>query len=129
MSLNNILEQTKETAYRPELNKILGIERGSEKQGMSEGRLRAAMPDLRRQIAFWREYPDQFVEFMAGPNSRFKLYNYQRIMLRVSMRHRNSLMVLPRGSSKSFLTMLILVIKCILFPGVHLAVTTGGKQY
>jgi len=37
-------------------------------------------------------------------------------------------MVFPRAYSKSFLSVLALMIQCILYPGAHLFVTSGGKE-
>ena len=44
------------------------------------------------------------------------------------MRHRYVYATFPRAYSKSFLSMMILMLRCMLFPGVHLFVTTGGKE-
>ena len=44
------------------------------------------------------------------------------------MRHRYAYATFPRAYSKSFLSVLILMIRCTLFPGSHLFVTTGGKE-
>ena len=98
------------------------------KQGVSEERLAAQVPALRKLIAFWREYPDLFVDYIKGPNSTFKFYFYQRIFLRVVMRHRYVYATFPRAYSKSFLSMMALMLRCILFPGVEMFVTTGGKE-
>lgn len=97
------------------------------KQGVSEERLAAQVPALRKLIAFWREYPDLFVDYIKGPNSTFKFYFYQRIFLRVVMRHRYVYATFPRAYSKSFLSMMALMLRCVLFPGVEMFVTTGGK--
>ena len=35
------------------------------KIGLSEARVKAVMPVIRKYIAFWREYPDLFVDFMV----------------------------------------------------------------
>lgn len=51
----------------------------SKKQGLSEERVRAVLPAMTGYISYWREYPDMFVEFMAGPTSKFKLFFYQRV--------------------------------------------------
>lgn len=91
-----------------------------------EERIKAQLDNLRKLIAFYREYPDLFVDDIKGPDSEFKFYSYQRIILRVMMRHRYTYVVLPRGSSKSFLTMMILMLRCILYPGAEMFVTTGG---
>lgn len=44
------------------------------------------------------------------------------------MRHRYVYGTFPRAFSKSFLAMMALMLRCILFPGSDLFVTTGGKQ-
>ena len=44
------------------------------------------------------------------------------------MRHRYAYATFPRAYSKSFLSVLILMLRCTLFPGAHLFVTTGGKE-
>ena len=38
----------------------------TKKKGISEERLKAQIPVFRKYIAYWREYPDMFVDFMAG---------------------------------------------------------------
>ena len=40
----------------------------TKKQGLSEERIRAQLPVIRQYVAFWREYPDMFVEFLCGSN-------------------------------------------------------------
>ena len=99
----------------------------NKKQGMSEERLAAQVPHLRELISFYREYPDLLVDFMKGPDSSFNFYFYQRIFLRVVMRHRYVYATFPRAYSKSFLSMMVLMLRCILYPNSQLFVTTGGK--
>lgn len=107
----------------------LSLSKDTNKIGLSEERIRAQMPYLRQYIAFWREYPDLFVEFLCGDNPQnFQLFFYQRVFLRAVIRHRYAYATFPRAYSKSFLSVLILMIRCILFPGSHLFVTTGGKE-
>lgn len=114
MSLQNLLE--------------LSETKDSQKKGLSEERLKAQVPELRKLIAFYREYPDYLVDYMKGPNSTFNFYFYQRIFLRVVMRHRYVYATFPRAYSKSFLSMMVLMLRCILYPGSALFVTTGGKE-
>lgn len=96
---------------------------------ITEERLNAIMPVLREYIAFWREYPDIFVEFLCSNNpENFSLFFYQRVFLRAAIRHRYFYATFPRAFSKSFLSMLILMIRCVLFPGSHAFVSTGGKE-
>lgn len=55
-------------------------------------------------------------------------YFYQRVFLRVAMRYKYVYMVFPRAYSKSFLSVLVLMIRCILYPRAKLFVTSGGKE-
>lgn len=107
----------------------LSLSTDTKKQGLSEERIRAQIPIIRQYIAFWREYPDMFVEFLCGNNpENFHLFFYQRLFLRAVMRHRYAYATFPRAYSKSFLSVLVLMLRCTLFPGSHLFVTTGGKE-
>ena len=98
------------------------------KKGLSEERLKAQLNPLRNLISFYREYPDLLVDYLAGPNSNFRLYFYQRVFIRVVMRHRYVYATFPRAYSKSFLSMMVLMLRCVLYPNSHLFVTTGGKE-
>ena len=106
----------------------LSIEHQNKKQGLSEQRLRAQLDPMRVLIAFYREYPDLLVDYLKGPESTFNFYFYQRVFLRIVMRHRYTYATFPRAYSKSFLSMMALMLRCILYPGSELFVTTGGKQ-
>lgn len=107
----------------------LSKSKNTKKTGLSEERIRAQIPIIRDYIAYWREYPDKFVDFLCGSNpENFHLFFYQRVFLRAVMRHRYAYATFPRAYSKSFLSVLVLMIRCILYPGSHLFVTTGGKE-
>lgn len=103
------------------------------KIGISEERIRSVIEPLRQYIAFWREYPDLFVDFLqtGGDPTKKKdlnLFFYQRIFLRVAARYRYVYAVYPRAFSKSFLAVLTLMIRCILYPGCKLFSAAGGKE-
>ena len=103
--------------------------KGQKKVGLSEERVRAQIPVIRQYVAYWREYPDMFVEFLCGDNKEnFQLFFYQRLFLRAVMRHRYAYATFPRAYSKSFLSVLVLMLRCVLYPGSKLFVTTGGKE-
>lgn len=115
------------------LEDLLNLSTSRKKIGLSEERIEAVMPVIRKYVAFWREYPDLFVDFMVkgdgeGKESDFKFYFYQRVFLRSVMRYQYVYAVFPRAYSKSFLSVMALMIRCILYPGVHLFVTSGGKE-
>lgn len=114
MSLSNILDQY--------------IQHDTKKQGLSEERLLSQLDNLRYLISFFRKYPDLLIDYMKGPDSTFQFYFYQRVFLRIVMRHRYVYATFPRAYSKSFLSMMALMLRCMLYPGAQLFVTTGGKQ-
>ena len=56
----------------------------SKKIGLSQERVEAIIPELRKYVAFWREYPDLFVDFLqtGGDETKerkLKFYFYQRV--------------------------------------------------
>lgn len=108
----------------------LSLNKNNQKIGLSEERIMAQVPIVRQYVAYWREYPDMFVEFLCGKENKenFSLFFYQRLFLRAVMRHRYAYATFPRAYSKSFLSVLVLMLRCILYPGSHLFVTTGGKE-
>ena len=109
---------------------LLNLKSEVDKIGLSEERVRACIPVARKYIAFWREYPDLFVDFLVKKNNpeNFHLFYYQRVFLRAAMRYKYTYAVFPRAYSKSFLAALILILRCILYPGAKLFVTSGGKE-
>ena len=116
------------------LSDLLELSQSRRKIGLSEERINAAKPVIRQYIAYWREYPDMFIDFLQTgkngtiPDSGLKFYFYQRVFLRVAMRYKYVYMVFPRAYSKSFLSVLVLMCRCILYPRCKLFVTSGGKE-
>ncbi len=116
------------------LKDILAISSNRRKLGLSEERIEPIKPYLREYIAYWREYPDMFIDFLQTgengqiPESGLKFYFYQRVFLRAAMRYKYVYFVFPRAYSKSFLSVLTLMIRCILYPRAKLFVTSGGKE-
>ena len=76
---------------------LLQLSGSHQKEGLSEERVRAIIPIARQYIAFWREYPDLFVDFLKGPDSSFEFFYYQRVFLRAAMRHQYMYAVYPRA--------------------------------
>jgi hypothetical protein len=81
----------------------------------------------RMYLSLFRSKPDLFLDFIKDPNSPFTLFFYQRIILRVIFRYRITYFVLARGSSKSFLQILALYLKCIFYPRLKLTITSPQK--
>ena len=67
------------------LQDLLDLSTQRKKIGLSPERVEAALPTIRQYAAFWREYPDLFVDFMVRGNraepkeGEFKFYFYQRM--------------------------------------------------
>jgi hypothetical protein len=115
------------------LQDLLDLSTKRKKIGLSEERIDAIKPALRQYIAYWREYPDMFVDFLqdGGDPTRekkLKFYFYQRVFLRAAMRYKYVYMTFPRAYSKSFLSVMVLMCRCILYPRSKLFVTSGGKE-
>lgn len=95
---------------------------------LTEERIRKNIPVFREYISFWREYPDMFIDMIKGEDSKFNFFFYQRVFLRAAMRHRYFFGTFTRAFSKSFLSVLLMMIKCILYPGIKVFITSGGKE-
>ena len=113
MSLQSILDLSEKNNFQ--------------KREVTENRILDNIDEIRKQISFYREYPDLFVDDIKGPECPFTFRFTQRIFLRAVMRHKQVYAIFPRGFSKSFLSMMALMLKAILFPGSHLSITTGGR--
>lgn len=85
------------------LQDLLDLSQSRKKIGLSEERVEAILPIVRQYIAFWREYPDLFVDFLVRGNTtevkdgEFKFYFYQRVFLRIVMRYQYVYAVFPRA--------------------------------
>ena len=93
------------------LKKLLDISESHnnfKKAEVTEERLLNDINEIRTLIAFYREYPDLFVDDIKGPDCVFKFRFTQRVFLRIIMRHKYVYAVFPRGFSKSFLAFLSL---------------------
>ncbi len=75
-----------------------------------------------------------FVDFLQTgrdgqmPENGLRFYFYQRVFLRAAMRYKYVYMTFPRAYSKSFLSVLVLMCRCVLYPRCKLFVTSGGKE-
>lgn len=108
----------------------LSLDKSTKKYGLSEERIQKQIPALTEAFSFYREYPDIFIYVLCGESNpeKFELFFYQRVFLRAAMRHRYAYATFPRAYSKSFLSILVLMLRCVLYPGSKLFITTGGKE-
>lgn len=68
-------------------------------------------------FAYFTAYPDLFLDLIGTEGDNFSLFFYQRIFLRACMRFKTVYWVACRACSKSFLTILALMLQCIFVPG------------
>lgn len=96
----------------------------------SEDNVMRHMDKIRQAISYWRMYPDRLVDYYCSlnPKNSFHLTFSQRIYLRASFRHRYLYGTFTRGFSKSFIAVLSLMLKAILYPGCSLFMTSDVKS-
>lgn len=113
------------------LEDILKMSGGSKEKevDLSEESVMKHIDKYRELIAYWRMYPDRFVDYLCSlnPKNSFYFYFYQRFYLRVIFRHRYVYATFTRGFSKSFMAVLALHIEAILYPGSKLFMTSDVK--
>lgn len=80
-----------------------------------------------KYCSYFRAYPDKFIDFIKDEGSKFELFPYQRLFLRVFFRFQECYMTFTRGTSKSFLQILALYLKCIMYPGIQVFLCSPGK--
>jgi hypothetical protein len=112
--------------FRP--NEMQLLENDASKKTTSVKSFKAMEKDWLKYLQLFRAKPDLFLDFIKDANSTFQLFFYQRVILRVIFRYRITYFVLARGSSKSFLQILALYLKCIFYPRLKLTITSPQKQ-
>lgn len=115
------------------LRDLLSVAKGEFKTSnidVSKENIDEHLEDYQKIIAYWRMYPDKFIDYLVSidPNCNFKFYFVQRLALRAFMRYKNVFATFSRGFSKSFLAVLANMIKCILYPGAKIATTSSAKS-
>ena len=86
--------------------------------------------DYRKLISFWRTYPDKLIDYYCSlnPDNTFHFFFYQRLFLRAIFRHKYIYATFVRAWSKSFMSVMALMLKAILYPGAKLFTVAGGKE-
>lgn len=88
------------------------------------------LPEYQKAISFYRAYPDKLVDMYIqtmGDECTFKLFAYQRVILRAFARYQEIFCTFSRGTSKSFLDDLWNFLECILYPNTKLAISASTK--
>ncbi|MFS0905795.1 DNA-packaging protein [Priestia aryabhattai] len=97
-------------------------------QGTNSKNIHDMFPDFADMLAYFQVYPDRFIDYILDDESKFELYPFQRIFLRVMARYKKVYITATRGTSKSFLNILSMYLKCIFFPGIKLSLVAPQKD-
>lgn len=80
------------------------------------------------RIAYWREYPDKFLDDMQAQDADFSLNILQRIYIRARLRYKNSFLSATRGSTKSYISQLGDLVEAVLYPGKWISMVAPSKE-
>jgi hypothetical protein len=97
-------------------------------QGTNIRNLSDMLPDFADMLAYFQAYPDKFIDYILPEDSTFKLYPFQRIFLRVMARYKKVYITATRGTSKSFINILSMYLKCIFYPNIKLSLVAPQKD-
>ena len=117
MSLNDLLVANGGSAYEKEIE-------------ITEELILDHVDEYRDLIAYWRVYPDRLIDYYCSlnPDNVFHLFFYQRLFIRIVMRHQYVYATFVRAWSKSFMAVMAMMLRAILYPGVNLFTVAGGKE-
>lgn len=83
---------------------------------------------LEKYIDYFTAYPDMFLDLIKPEDSDFTLFFYQRIVLRAIMRYKEVYVCAPRAFSKSFISILGIILQCIFMPGTKRFICAPAKN-
>ena len=81
----------------------------------------------RKYLSLWRSKPDLFIDFISDERTPVKLYAYQRMFLRLIFRNKEVYFVATRGTAKSYIAILAMFLKCIMYPNSKIFISAPGK--
>lgn len=109
----------------PEFNSYFNPEKS---QVDKFNKLKANLHKFILWASFFLKYPDYFIDMVTPKDSYFRLYPYQRILLRAFFRYQYVFGTFSRGASKSFLEIMANFLLDIMKPGLKNSVTAAGSK-
>ena len=73
-------------------------------------------------------YPDLYIDLITPAGSNLSLFFYQRIFLRAIMRYRRVYIIAPRAFSKTFISILGMMLQCIFIPKTKRFICAPKKE-
>ena len=116
MSIINLRQPTtnfqinNQKIYRDGIELEKGVVLTSEKLNKIKGA-------LFKLIRIFSVYPDLYLDIITPKSSNFKLFFYQRILLRSFMRYTTIYITATRAAAKTFLAILAKYLQCMFVPG------------
>ena len=94
---------------------------------LNENYLEKNMEKIGNVMSIFSAYPDIYLDIIKPQDSSFTLFFYQRITLRALMRFKDVFGTAPRAFSKSFITILAMMLQCIFIPGTKRFICAPNK--
>ena len=94
---------------------------------LNEGYLQENKKEIGDIMSIFSAYPDVYLDLIAPKDNPTDLFFYQRITLRALMRFRQVYVTAPRAFSKSFITILAMILQCIFIPGTKRFICAPNK--
>lgn len=123
---NNKYTKNRYDKYNPEFTSF--VKKNNKKNNDKLKKFEDNKKAFEMWASFFRAYPDVFIDMITPKDSYFKLYPYQRIMLRLLFRYQYCFGTLTRGSAKSFIEVLACLLKDIMYPGLKNSITAAGSK-
>ena len=93
----------------------------------NENYLEKNMEKIGNVMSIFSAYPDIYLDIIKPQDSSFTLFFYQRITLSALMRFKDVFGKAPRAFSKSFNTILAMILQCIFIPGTKRFICAPNK--
>ena len=94
---------------------------------LNEYYLEENLKNIGDAMSIFTAYPDVYLDLIKPQDSSFTLFFYQRITLRALMRFKDIYVTAPRAFSKSFITILAMILQCIFIPGTKRFICAPNK--
>lgn len=95
---------------------------------LNEDWLEANFEEIGKICNIFAAYPDIYLDIIKPADSNFELFFYQRIFLRAIMRYKIIYVTACRAFSKSFITILGMLLQCIFMPGTKRFICAPNKN-
>ena len=95
---------------------------------LNEDYLKEHFDEIGDMFYIFSAYPDIYLDLIKPQDSNFELFFYQRITLRAVMRYKDIFITAPRAFSKSFITILGLILQCVFIPGTKRFICAPNKN-